>query len=363
MFRKVSLFIVFIFITVSLTNRQETLAESAATDIVATIPEFGYGVSDAVPDGSRAQALDFNWVKTYGALREPQPVNVLARYDVSARDHDVLIYFKSRFTGFVQGNSDYIDAYEIGNEPNLYSEWGRTPNAGDYVDVLCIADSVIREHDPTAIVVTAGLATTGRIEGSWEWHQGHNGIVQDEREFLREMIEAHVDECTDVIGYHPMGFRADYNAEPDVDGGTEETDCSHGFCFRSAEKFREVMVDAGMGHKPIWGTETGWIVEPPTECTNDYSWYGRQWQIVSPTEQGANLVGAYQYARRNYPWMEALFTFNYNFNEADYYYPCEQMRFYSIAGMPAENWLRNMYKGAPLPPLPPQVYLPAVNSG
>lgn len=352
MIHKLSLFVVFLIILVLLFNQQDTSAQPHKVKPIQgrnSLSTFGYGISLTTEYSRRVPNLGFNWAKVYGPAKTSQPVNILARIEVDAVDRSCLSCFRRRIRRNYANYANYVDAYEIGNEPNLQSEWDRSPNAEDYVDVLCAAADEIRSFDPTAVIVTAGLATTGRIEGSWGRHQSHNGIVQDEREYLRELIDAHGSYCADAIGYHPLGFRADFDAAPDVDGGTPETDCGHGFCFRSVEKFREIMVEKGLGDMPIWGTEAGWITEPPLGCTAHPSWEGRVWQIVTPEKQATNLVGAYEYARQNYPWMEALFIFNYNFNEADYYDSCEQMRFYSVLDNPAEGALHNMFEWAYMP--------------
>ena len=204
--------------------------------------------------------------------------------------------------------------------------------------MLCVAYQAIRAADPGAIIVSAGLAPVGRIDNIWNGHYGHDGQNQDEREWMHEFIAAEGHNCADVIGFHPMGFRADFDAEPDIDGGTPETDCTNGFCFRTIEKFREVM-DERQIDMPIWATEVGWIVAPPEACLSDPSWTGREWQIVTPEARDANIAGALDYAEDNYPWLEALFVFNLNFSEAPWYDLCEQMRYYSV-GSPVVEFTR-----------------------
>ncbi|MCA9873012.1 MAG: hypothetical protein KC441_05140, partial [Anaerolineales bacterium] len=74
---------------------------------------------------------------------------------------------------------------------------------------------------------------------------------------------------------------------------------------------------------------------------------GRLWQLVSEQEQADNLVGAFQYAAANWPWMEAMMVFNLNFNQPGLYQECEQMRYYAVQGRPAEAALRDMPKEQP----------------
>lgn len=323
---------------------------TAATAAPQTYP-LGYGFNVAEWDTGKLQEMGFNWMKVFNAPGSKQPVNVLLRIDVSSNTLNDLEGFRTSMRNLAQNNGEYIDAYEIGNEVNLDASYGWTtsPVAADYVQLLCTAYQEIKAHDPTAVIVSAGLAPTGRVSGNWEGHLGHNGLYQDEREYFKEMITAGANNCLDVVGYHNYGYSADYDTPPDTHGGTAETNCTNGFCFRGAEKIYEIMVSEGMGDKQIWTTEFGWITDPAEEglgsCKdNDPGWAGRAWQIVSQEKQAYNLAGSYQYAAENWPWMGAMFIFNLNFNKAGYYDQCEQMRFYSVEDRPAEDALREMPK-------------------
>jgi len=198
-------------------------------------------------------------------------------------------------------------------------------------------------------VVSAGLAPTGRVPETWQGHPGHNGRFQDERAFLQEFLDEGGGQCFDVLGYHPYGYSADYDAEPDVyDPDNPTKNCVNGFCFRGAEKIYDILVNNGLGARQIWATEFGWLVVPPDECLSDASWKGRAWQIVSAEKQASNLVGAYEYATSKWHWMGAMFIFNLNFNTAPWITDdCEQMRFYGIKSRPAESALATMPKVSP----------------
>jgi len=235
-------------------------------------------------------------------------------------------------------------AIQIGNEPNLSSEWGAPPDAAKYRQVLCAAYTAIKQINPDTIVVSGGLAPTGRVPGSWNDHLGSDGLKQDEREFLKEFIAAGGGDCFDALGYNAMGFRANYDAVPDVDGGSADTNCANGLCFRSVEKAYQIMQSLGLGNKPVWATEVGWLTAPPESCLSDSRWPSRIWQIVTANKQADNLVGAFRYARFNWPWMHAMFVFNFNFDSAPYYDQCEQMRYYSIQNGPARVALWQMSK-------------------
>ncbi|MCP4423545.1 MAG: hypothetical protein GY803_03540 [Chloroflexi bacterium] len=315
-------------------------AETAVTD-------FGYGFNVAAWDTDRLQAMGFNWMKVFDGPGSRLPVNVLLRVEANANHSNDLTAFGDSIAQLAQEQKGYVDAYEIGNEPNLDADYGWTapPVAADYAALLCEAYGRIKAVDPNARVISAGLAPTGRVAGNWEGHPGHNGLYQDEREFFKEFIAAGGGACLDGVGYHPYGFSADYDAVPDAYSADSTQYCVNGFCFRGVEKIYDIMQTNGLGDKTVWVTEFGWIVEPPSECLDDPGWQGRQWQIVSEQKQADNLVGAFQYAVANWPWMEAMFIFNLNFNRAGYP-TCEQMRFYGVQDRLAETALTAMPKVA-----------------
>lgn len=332
-----------------LVNRMRSQTAAAAP----LANEFGYGFNVADWDIPLLQSMGFNWVKVFNGPGSRLPVNVLLRVEAKASNLADINGFGDNIQGLAQSQKGFVDAYEIGNEPNLDASygWDASPNASDYVNLLCEAYSRIKAVDPDAVVVSAGLAPTGRVQGSWNGHAGHLGGYQDEREYFKEFIAAGGGSCLDAVGYHPYGFSADFDAEPDVQLNGDTLNCVNGFCFRGAEKLYQLMADNGLGDKRMWATEFGWIVRPPDVCLSDGSWNGRLWQMVSEEKQASNLVGAYQYARANWPWMEAMFIFNLNFNSSGWYNSCEQMTYYGVEGRPAEEALRQMSKADPAPPV------------
>ena len=341
-----------LFLTLRPMQAQATPPSSPQTLIPSSSnPLFGYGFNVAAWDVAKLQAMGFNWIKVFSGPGSRLPLRVLLRVEANATDFADLAAFGDEMQQLAQAQKGYVDAYEIGNEPNLDAAYGWTisPNGADYAAVLCEAYGRIKSVDPNAIIVSAGLAPTGRVQGNWQGHPGHNGQFQDERAFLQEFLDAGGGNCFDALGYHPYGFSADFAAEPDVASTDPTQNCANGFCFRGVEKIYQILQANGLGHKKIWATEFGWLVEPPAECLNDAAWQGRQWQVVTEQKQAANLVGAYGYATANWPWMGAMFVFNLNFNTTGGYQPCEQMRFYGVDGRPAETALAQMPKQSPLP--------------
>lgn len=313
----------------------------------AAQPDFGYGFNVAEWDVAQLQAMGFNWMKVFNGPGSRLPVNILLRVEANVSHFNDLPAFGAFIEQLAQEQQGYVEAYEIGNEPNLDADygWAAPPNAADYAAVLCEAYGRIKAVDPDVLVVSAGLAPTGRVQGDWNGHPGHNGAFQDEREFFLEFVAAGGGDCLDVVGYHPYGYSADYDAAPDLPSADPAQNCANGFCFRGAEKLYELMQANGLAGAPMWATEFGWITEPPAGCLDDPGWQGRLWQIVSEQKQADNLVGAYEYATAHWPWMGAMFIFNLNFNTAPWIPDeCEQMRFYSVSGRPAQPALAAMPK-------------------
>jgi hypothetical protein len=313
--------------------------------IGAPPPHIGYGFNVANPGSPRVAAIGFDWIKTFnGAPCSPRsPHKVLVRIDLTGNTS--LSDLRNTARGLAQALLGCVEAFEIGNEPNLDAAygWARPPVAADYAQALCAAHDEIKAVSSAYKVVSAGLAPTGRVTGNWNGHPGHNGAFQDEREFAKELLAAGAGNCFDALGYHPYGFDDPHDTTPDGPA------CVNGFCFRGVEKMYEIMQANGLGGKQVWATEFGWITEPPEHCKSQPEWQGRLWQIVTPQQQADYLRGAFEYADANWPWLGGLFVFNLDFNVIGWYDECEQMTYYSVANRPAEAALSAMPKRPVLP--------------
>jgi hypothetical protein len=311
----------------------------------AAVPHLGYGFNVAEWDYDRIQNMGFNWIKVFEVPQTPLPLHVLVRIDATAALSNDLLAFNADLDAKLVFTGN-VDAWEIGNEPNLDADfgWGAAPDPIAYKNLLCAAYAKIKQADPDAIVVSAGLAPVGRVITVPGNPDGSNGQYQDERKYLEQLLIAGGGDCLDVVGLHPYGFSADYNVEPDVVSADSTQNCDQGLCFRTAEKFYEVMQANGLGDKKMWATEFGWLVTPPDDCLDDPSFQDRTWQLVSADKQASNLASALQYADANWPWMGAMFIFNLNFNTAPWLAnPCDQMKYYSLQTQ-AEAALTNIPK-------------------
>jgi hypothetical protein len=178
-------------------------------------------------------------------------------------------------------------AYEVLNEPNLQFEWGGPPDPAAYARLLAAAARGIRRGDPQAVVLSAGLAPyTGNQPGTIE-----------DVDFLRAMYTAGARGSFDALGIHPYGGTAS------PDGGDPEC----GICFRRAERYRQVMVEAADAATPAWITELGYLHTTGTPL-GPY-----EWLKVSPQQQATYLATAFQYAYNTWPWLSGIVVFNLDF--------------------------------------------------
>ena len=192
---------------------------------------------------------------------------------------DVAAYsaFVSRVAARYRGR---VLAYIIWNEPNLALEWDeQPPDPAEYVSLLCSAHSAIETADPRALVVSAGLAPTNHTDAS----------ALDDRLFLQEMYAAGAGECFDILGAHPYGF-----AYPPQD----PYEAHDSLNFARLSDLRAIMVAEGESDKPVWATELGWTTDPVGD--------EQQWLEVSEEEQARYLVGAFEEAARDWPWLERI---------------------------------------------------------
>jgi hypothetical protein len=281
---------------------------------------------------------------------------VLYRVNLPRADEDWAEWGHYRFLD-AQLYADRIDAWEIGNEPNLIEEWHKPPDPVAYAELLAVAYREIKAADPDAIVVSAGLAP---VNG-----RGDPNHVND-LDFLRAMYAHGAADHFEVLGIHNFGFAQPPEVAPDatvcppetwgdrayvrVEGPEIERGCwpVEGLVFRRAELAREIMVEYGDGDKPVWATEFGWMIRPLPCCLAQSDWYAHAWHTTTEGRQARYFLRAYRYADEHWPWMEVMFLWNLDWSryqrriEACGY--CESMGAYSILdpdGSPrlAYRWL------------------------
>ncbi len=166
-------------------------------------------------------------------------------------DFETFAVFMSNLAARYAGR---IAAYEIWHEPNLRREWNSAVHplgAQSYAALLQTAARAIRQTDPAAQVISAGLAPTGIDDG-------FNAV--NDRRFLYELLAAGVAGQIDGIGIHPFGFAA----PPDFPCcDAPEGVLSHygdpAFYFSSQLAAYRAII-APHGSIPLWVTAFGWGV-------------------------------------------------------------------------------------------------------
>lgn len=178
-----------------------------------------------------------------------------------------------------------VRAYQIWNEPNLTNEWGRAPpDAAAYVRLLQGAAQRIRASDPNALVVMAALAPT----------LTQSADAENELVYLQQMYDAgaHGGTDYDVLAVQAYGLR----------GGPDDPRLgSSDVTFSRPELVRQIMERNGDAGTPVWATEMGWDVNPPNLAEQRF---GR----VTPPLQARYTLRAFDRAREQWPWMQALFV-------------------------------------------------------
>ncbi len=232
--------------------------------------------------------------------------------------------FSYQLAAHVRSLTPYGVAYEIWNEPNTSQEWGNLcPDPARYTELLRAVYPQIKAADPSAQVVGGAITTVGELALPAECHL-------DDIAFLQQMYSAGARPYFDILSDHPYGFISPPEAAVGVGG-------SNRLIFRRAERHRDIMVQYGDAAKKIWATEMGWAIDPRTEGSNcpPPDWYF----VFTPQQQADYMVRAYNYARSYWPWMGAMFVFNFDFNEAPWYENCFAFRFWSVKNRPAQNAL------------------------
>ncbi len=205
--------------------------------------------------------------------------------------------FMNRLTATFAGQ---VDAWQIWNEPNLSYEAGGFIDARGYFDMLKAASPVVRTNDPGALIVLAGLAPNSLHDRKWAY---------SDTDYLQELLSignGAVRQYIDVVGAHSYGA----GNSPDSFWPSNLADhpgwtTAPEFYFRHAERIHSILVEGGLGDLPVWLTEFGWTTK------NDWPDYGYgDW--VSPQQQAQYLLRAYEIARTEWPWMQAMFVFSLN---------------------------------------------------
>ncbi len=227
-------------------------------------------------------------------------------------------------------------AYEIWNEPNLSREWGgRRPNPAEYVALLKVAYRRIKQADPNAIVVSAGLTPTATDDAT----------AMPDDAYLEGMYQAMGNSSNgyfDALGAHAPGYKAPPEMSPAEVAAASDYGGNRFMCFRRIEDLRAIMVKHGDGNKQIWILEFGW--------TSDTIHPEYAWHAVTENQKADYLVRAYQYAKANWsPWiglMSVIYIVNPDWTEKDeqYWWALTYPSWPKLKARPAYKALKAMPK-------------------
>lgn len=191
-----------------------------------------------------------------------------------------------------------VAAYQIWNEPNLSREWGgRQPDAAEYVALLGACSQAIRQVDPQAVLISAGLSPTGNC----------CDIAIPDDQYLQALYDAGFQQYVDVVGMHAPGYSSPRLSPDDAP--------QRFFSFRRVEDLRQIMIANGDAARQAAVLEFGWNTDTGGK-NPDYAWYA-----VSEAEQARNMVEAYRYAADHWrPWvglMSAIYMADAAWTEED----------------------------------------------
>lgn len=190
-----------------------------------------------------------------------------------------------------------VAAYQVWNEPNLAREWGgMPPDPAGYVELLRVCYVAIKQADPDALVISAGLAPTG----------SGMPVAMPDVAYLQAMYDSGAAPYFDLLGLNAPGYKAPPEVSP-AEAADPENDYGGAsfFCFRHVENMRDLMVANNDADKQVAVLEFGWHTNTNPDHP-DYSWFA-----VTPEEQADYLVRAFQYAHESWaPWIGPMFVWN-----------------------------------------------------
>ena len=261
-----------------------------------TIEGYGKGHLDwSFSDRVVQQVNDTNLKLLARVSIDPQKRDFWAGLPPDNADHfaDYVFALASRYS-CKPGAVGCIQAYQIWNEPNLSREWGhKRPNPAEYVFFLGKAYDAIKQANPNALVISAGMAPTGDDNES-----AMPDVLYYER--MYEAIGESSDGYFDALGVHGVGFAAPPELEPEVAESDKQFGGHRFFSFRHVEDIRAIMEKHGDAEKQIVLLEFGWTTD---QVNPKYKWHGAD-AGIDFNVQAEYLKRAFTWAEENWrPWI------------------------------------------------------------
>jgi hypothetical protein len=155
-----------------------------------------------------------------------------------------------------------VNYFEIWNEPNLAVFWQPKPDPAAYTADLKAAHAAIKSADPSAVVLSGGLAPAE-----------NDGTNYDPRTFLQDMYADGAEGSFEELGFHPYS----YPDSPD----TVTTWSGWSMMSDTSPSLRSIMAANGDSGKKIWITEYG----APTSGPNSVGESGQSTDLVQAINQ------------------------------------------------------------------------------
>jgi polysaccharide biosynthesis protein PslG len=270
----------------------EMAREMGATWIVEYFPwayhepapgRFDWSHADLVVDHARRQGLTV--IARLGLVPEwarPDPEEQATTLTYLDEAHyDAFARYVAAFAAHFQGRVLHL---VIWNEPNISLEWGYRPvDPEGYARLLETVYREAKAANPDVTIIGGALAPTLAPAGDPE---GMNDL-----DYLGRMLEADAGDFMDGLAVHAYGWRLPADAPPDPVTVN----------FARTELLHDLLLAAGYPNMPIYITEGGW---------NDHP---RWTKAVSPSQRAAYSIQAYEKARVEWPWCQAvvLWAFRY----------------------------------------------------
>ncbi len=193
-----------------------------------------------------------------------------------------------------------VAAWQLWNEPNMGSASAGATDPEAFLPLLRAAYPVIKASDPAVLVVLPALAPSSLLIP---------GEIHDHLRYLEELLWLNGGEAGqyfDVLGIHAYG--AGNNPDTWWPGNPDDNPgwvTAPEFYFRTAERSHAILVNAGLGDRPVWVTEMGW----PVGNYNDVWGFGA-W--ITEAMQAEYTARAYEIMREEWHWVDIAFVFILN---------------------------------------------------
>ena len=152
---------------------------------------------------------------------------------------------------------------------------------------MCTAYRRIKETDPNAKVLAPALTPTISLEPGPGPGTGLNDFI-----FLQRMYDAGAGQCFDIMSAQAYGL---------FSGPTDRRMRPRNVNFARPMYIRDIMVQNGDAHKPIWISEMNWNTVPDGVADKRFG-------QVSLETQARFLPLAYERIRTEWPWVGVAST-------------------------------------------------------